>query len=328
MSIGISSEHPRETVGLRDVMCDLLIEMAEKDGRVLMLDADLIDAAGTRRFADRFPERAFECGIAEANMAGVAAGLSLNGFIPFIHTFGVFASRRIHDQLYISGAYAGANVKILGSDPGVTATLNGGTHMPLEDIALMRAIPEMTVVDLTDSTMLRNLVPQIKDAYGMAYIRMPRRISSRIYEDGSRFTLGKAAKVRDGSDATVFASGYCVGEALAAAESLAGDGVSVAVFDMFTIKPLDTRIVVGEAERTGAIVTAENHNVIGGLGSAVAEALAEGCPVPMERVGVGDRFGEVGTVEYLAETFGITAECIAAKIRRVLARKAARKGQP
>lgn len=321
MNVIVAKEHPQDSESPRDVFGGLLMEMAERDGRIVLLDADLIDVAGTRPFADRFPERTFDCGIAEANMAGIAAGLGLNGFVPFIHSFGTFASRRIYDQVFISGAYAGSNVKILGTDPGVTAALNGGTHMPLEDIALMRVVPGMTVLEISDVVMLRDILPRVADMYGMAYIRMPRRTTYKIYEPGSSFEVGKAAKIRDGSDVAILTIGYCLREALTAAETLSKEGIEASIYDMYSIKPIDHAAVLEAAKETGALVAAENHNIVGGLGSAVAELLSEKLPTPLRRIGVRDRFGEVGAPDYLAATFGITAREITAAAREMVGEK-------
>ena len=221
----------------------------------------------------------------------------------------------------MSGAYAKMNVKLVGSDPGITAQLNGGTHMPFEDMGIMRLIPEMTVIEPTDVSMLEDLMPQIAAQYGMVYMRLVRKEVQQVYERGSQFTIGKAVRVREGSDATIIASGFCVAEAIRAAELLAQEGVSVRILDMFTWKPLDREAILSAAAETGAIVTAENHNVINGLGAAVAEVLVRERPVPVEMVGVQDEFGEVGKLAYLAERFGLKAENIADAVRRVLKRK-------
>lgn len=321
MTVTIAETHAVDTPAFRDVFCKTLAEIADRDARIVLLDADLMGSMGSKSFAARFPGRTFNCGIAEANMAGVAAGLGLNGFVPFLHTFGTFASRRMHDQVFLSGAFAGSTMKILGSDPGVTAAYNGGTHMPFEDLALMRVVPGMTVIEFSDTAMLRDLLPKIAAAPGMCYLRMARKISYKLYEDGSSFEIGKAVKLRDGRDAAVIAVGYCVAEALKAAAVLAAEGVNISVYDMFTVKPVDREAVVAAARETGAVVTAENHNIIGGLGSAVAEVLGEECPVPLRRVGVRDHFGEVGSVEFLAEKFGIDAAGIAAAVRKAVAAK-------
>lgn len=254
-------------------------------------------------------------------MVGVACGMSAAGKIPFAHTFAPFMTRRACDQIFMSGAYAKMNVKLVGSDPGITAQLNGGTHMPFEDMGIMRLIPEMTVIEPTDVSMLEDLMPQIAAQYGMVYMRLVRKEVQQVYERGSQFIIGKAVHVREGSDATIIASGFCVAEAIRAAALLAQEGISVRILDMFTWKPLDREEILSAAAETGAIVTAENHNVINGLGAAVAEVLVREHPVPVEMVGVQDEFGEVGKLAYLAERFGLKAENIADAVRRVLKRK-------
>ena len=254
-------------------------------------------------------------------MIGVAAGLSMTGKIPFAHSFGPFATRRCFDQIFMSGAYAKANIRIIGSDPGVTAAYNGGTHMPFEDAGIMRNIPEMTILEPTDSVMLKDLLRQLTTQYGMFYLRLSRRNAVKVYDNGSAFEIGKAVKLRDGNDVTVFASGIMVDVALAAAALLEEQSISTRVMDMFTLKSIDEEAIITCAKETGAIVTAENHNIINGLGSAVAEVLAEHIPTPMERVGVQDLFGEVGPEEYLRERFELTPEKLVKKVEAVLRRK-------
>lgn len=311
----------QEAQEMRAVFAKVIADMAEKDSRVIYLDCDLMNSIGMAGYWKEHPERAVNCGIQEANMIGTAAGMSATGLIPFTHTFGTFATRRVMDQIFVSAAYARLNVKIIGSDPGITATLNGGTHMPLEDIGMMRCIPEVTIVEPADSVMLEDMLRQAKDTYGVFYIRLSRKIAEKIYKDGSTFEIGKAAKLREGKDATIFATGICVAEALRAAELLAAEGIDAAVSNMFTIKPVDREAVIEAAKTTGAIVTAENHNIINGLGSAVAEVLAENVCCPMERIGAKDRFGEVGDMDYLKKVMGMRAEDIAAAVRRVIERK-------
>ena len=317
----LAVENVEEKVAMRDAYVDTLIELAGKDERVIAIDADLMLAMGIKRFAEQFPERAINCGVQEANMYGVSAGLSVMGFIPFAHTFACFASRRACDQIFMSCAYAGLNVKVIGSDPGITATINGGTHMPFEDMGIMRVIPTMTVIEPTDSVMIRDIICQTASVYGMHYIRLVRRFATKIYEDGSTFTIGKAVTLRDGKDATIIACGFCVAEAITAAKILQGKGFSVGVLDMFTIKPVDKEAIIAAAESTGAIVTAENHNIINGLGSAVAEVLGENCPVPLERVGVRDEFGQVGPLNFLKEHYGLDAATIVARVEKAISRK-------
>ncbi len=311
----------QEAREMRAVFAKVIADMAEKDSRVIYLDCDLMNSIGMAGYWKEHPERAVNCGIQEANMIGTAAGMSATGLIPFTHTFGTFATRRVMDQIFVSAAYARLNVKIIGSDPGITATLNGGTHMPLEDIGMMRCIPEVTIVEPADSVMLEDMLRQAKDTYGVFYIRLSRKIAEKIYKDGSTFEIGKAAKLREGKDAAIFATGICVAEALRAAEILAAEGIDAAVSNMFTIKPVDREAVIEAARSTGAIVTAENHNIINGLGSAVAEVLAENVCCPMERIGAKDRFGEVGDMDYLKKAMGMRAEDIAAAVRRVVERK-------
>lgn len=310
-----------EQVEMRTVFAETMLEMARKDPRVVYLDCDLMNSIGMVPFSKEFPERTINCGIQEANMIGVASGLSATGMIPFAHTFGVFASRRAADQVFLSAAYGKMNVRIIGSDPGVTAAGNGGTHQPFEDLGIMRGIPGITVLEPTDSVMLRDLLLQTKDRYGVFYIRLSRKRSEQIYQPGSTFTIGKAVEVRPGRDVTLIASGVCVADSLRAAALLEAEGISARVLNPFTLKPLDREAVITAARETGAIVTVENHNILNGLGSAVAETLVENCPVPMKRLGVPDVFGEVGTMDYLKERFGIRPEDIARAAKEVIARK-------
>jgi transketolase len=319
----LSSNNSPEEVEMRKVYIETLIGLAEKNCQVMTLEADLMSCVGTKAFGERYPDRYINCGIQEANMFGIAAGLSATGKIPYAHTFAPFCTRRACDQIFMSCAYAKLNVKIIGSDPGITAALNGGTHMPFEDVGIMRTIPGMAVIEPTDTVMLRDMITKISEKYGTHYIRMARRTVTKVYEAGSKFEIGKAVQIRDGSDLTIIAAGFCVAEAIKAAAILAKQGISARVIDMFTIKPIDKEAIVKAAAETGAIVTAENHNIINGLGSAVAEVLAENRPIPLERVGVQDVFGEVGPVDYLAERFELTARDIVKKAERVLKRKKA-----
>jgi len=306
---------------MRTVYADFIEKMILDGKRIVALDADLMRAIDTYRLLDKYPEQIVECGIAEANMVGMAAGLSSEGFIPFVHSFGCFSARRALDQIFMSCAYAKQNVKILGSDPGVVAALNGGTHTPNEDIAALRAIPEMNIVDICDIVMATKLLPQIAETYGNFYIRYPRTSLPRVYDESMEFQLGKAVLLREGSDLTIIATGIEVSEALDAADELAKEGIQAQVIDMFTIKPLDTEAIELAARETGAIVTAENHNMYGGLGSAVAECLVERCLVPMERVANQDRFGDVGSLRYLMDEYELSADFIAEKAKKVLHRK-------
>ncbi len=322
LNIIVSKTHLKEKVAMRDAYCQTLIELASQDERIVAVDADVMNSMGTVPFQQEFPDRSFNCGIQEANMIGVAAGLSATGKIPFAHTFGVFATRRVLDQVFVSCSYAKLNVKIIGGDPGITAAFNGGTHMPFEDLGIMRGIPEMVVIEPTDSTMMRDITRQIVGMYGVCYIRSVRKNAVQVYEEGSRFEIGKAALLRDGKDVTIIATGLLTSEALIAADRLEKENISARVLNMFTIKPIDRAAIISAARETGAIVTAENHNIINGLGSAVAEVLVEEALAPMERVGVQDLFGEVGSEDYLRDRFGLAATDIVAKARKVISRKA------
>ena len=303
MSVVLAKNHVPEDQLMRDVYCRTLIDLARQDSRIVVLDADLMKSIGTIPFQEAFPDRTFNCGVQEANMIGIAAGLSATGKIPFAHSFGTFATRRCFDQAFLSAAYARLNVRIVGSDPGITAAFNGGTHMPLEDMGIMRHIPGITIIEPVDSAMLQYVLKETVNPYGIYYIRLLRRNAVKIYDEGSSFEIGKAVPLREGNDVAIFATGIMVAEALQAAEMLAGEGISAAVINVFTLKPIDREAIIHYAEKTGAVVTAENHNIIGGLGSAVAEVLAEHLPTPLERVGCRDHFGEVGPVEYLKQVF-------------------------
>ena len=317
----LAKENGKDVANMRDAFCAALLDLAAENEKIVLLDADLMGAMGTKPFQKKYPERTVDCGIQEANMIGMACGLAVQGKIPFAHTFAPFCTRRACDQIFISGAYNHANVKVIGSDPGITAAYNGGTHMPFEDMGIMRGIPGMMVVEPTDIVMLRDLMPQIAATEGMIYMRLVRKDVKKVYEDGSSFELGKAAVLSEGTDVTIIASGFCVSEAISAAKILAEQGVSAGVINMFTWKPIDEEAILRAAANTGAIVTAENHNIINGLGSAVSEVLIKNKPVPVEMVGVNDEFGEVGPVSYLRERFGLTDTAIVQAALRAIERK-------
>jgi len=306
---------------MRQAYCEALIATAAVDPRIVAVDADVQHSMGTLPFYEAYPGRGINCGIMEAHAIGLCAGLSATGLVPFFHAFGTFASRRVFDQLFVACGFQDLNVKIIGGDAGVTATSNGGTHMPLEDMGLCREIPGMTIVEPADATMYATLVPHMARTYGNFYVRSSRRRVPRVYSEDAQFVVGQANRLTDGTEVAIIACGIMVHEALVAREMLAGWGISAAVCDMHTVKPIDVDAVVELAGRCRAVVTAENHNAIGGLGSAVAEVLAEHCPVPMERVGVFETYGRVGTQEYLQQCFGLTAEVIAEKAQRAVRRK-------
>ncbi|MDR1246769.1 MAG: transketolase family protein [Clostridiales Family XIII bacterium] len=324
MGIVLSKENVSEKTEMRAAYCEGLMELARDNWDIIALDADLMGAMGTKPFQKMYPERAVDCGVQEANLFGVAAGMSAVGYIPFAHTFACFASRRACDQIFISGAYARLNVKVVGSDPGITAMLNGGTHMAFEDMGIMRGIPDMTVLEPTDTVMLKALMHQVVGKYGMHYLRLVRKNVNKVYEEGSSFEIGKAVLLREGGDLTIVSSGYCVAESIKATEILAEQGIEARHLNMFTWKPLDEAAIIRAAEETGAIVTAENHNTVTGLASAVASVLSEHCPVWLETVGVRDEFGDVGSIEYLSERYKLSAPHIVTAAKKALAKKAGR----
>lgn len=306
---------------LRDIYVDLLIKYAEKYENLVIVEADLMKALKSMPFFEKYPNRAINVGVAEANMIGVASGLANMGKIPFTHTFTPFATRRVFDQVTLSVAYAQLNVKMVGSDPGIMAQLNGGTHMSLEDVGLMRNLPTMTIFEPVDGVQLAAMFPQIIEHQGPVYIRLLRQEFDAIFEDHQTFELGKATPIIEGTDVSIFSSGIMVKEALDAQKILAEKGISASVINIHTIKPIDKEAIIKEAKKTKAVVTAENHNIINGLGSAVAEVLVENCPTVMERVGVMDHFGEVGKKDFLMEKFGLKAKNIVDACLRVIERK-------
>lgn len=306
---------------MRKAYCDALIEQASKNDKVVAVDVDVQYSMGTKPFYERFPERGINCGIMEAHGIGFSAGLSATGFIPFFHAFGTFASRRAFDQVFLSCAYQDLNVKIIGGDAGVTATANGGTHMPFEDVGIMRNIPNMTIIEPADTTMYKQAVEHMVNTYGNFYMRSSRRKAVKIYNDEADFTIGKANILLEGEDVGIISCGIMVHQALLASKMLQNEGISATVIDMHTIKPIDKKAIIDTAKKCGAIVTCENHNIINGLGSAVAEVLSENCPIPLERIGVNDLFGQVGTQDYLMEIYNLTAKDIYRKALKCIERK-------
>ena len=307
---------------MRDVYTQTLIDLAKKDARIVVLEADLMKATGTTSFSKEFPERAINVGVAEANMVGVASGLAAVGKIPFAASFACFAARRTFDQFFLSANYAKLPVHLVGTDPGITAQYNGGTHMPFEDVGLMRTIPDLVVFEPSDTTSVAKLTRLSAEHAGPTYMRLHRKGGVTLYDENENFELGKGKVLRDGDDLTIIAMGMVmVPESLKAADILAEKGIRAAVIDMHTVKPIDEELVVEYAKKTGAVLTCENHQVKGGLGSAVAETLGENYPTLMKRHGVLDEFGEVGDLDYLMERYGMKAEVIAAKAEELAARK-------
>ena len=290
---------------LKKVFCDTLIEMASADDRICLVNSDSRKYTATQDFDKAFPERSFDVGIAEANMVGVAAGLAVSGKKPFTQSFGPFMSRRVVDQVTISLAYSKLNAVLVGVSPGIQAEVNGGTHQGYEDIGVFRPVANMTIVEPFDGVQLRQMLPELIKLEGPVYLRYDRAGIEPYYGVDYKFVLGKADTLREGKDVTIISSGVMLTQCLEAAEVLANQGVQARVINMHTIKPIDADTVVRAAKETGAIITVENHSVIGGLGSAVAEVLAEQCPCKMHRLGIQDRFGEVGDRAYLRKCMGI-----------------------
>lgn len=295
-----------------------LEELFDADEKVVYLDADLMGSLKTKALWEKRPERVFNCGIQEANMVGVAAGLYLAGYKPYVHSFTPFVTRRTYDQLVVSIAYAGKSIHMIGTDAGILASDNGGTHMCFEDVALQRVIPGATIVDVTDAAMFHGMLKETKDTKGVVYLRTGRRNMPDVYEQGTQFHIGEGKVLKEGTDVTIVASGIMVATALEAQKTLAAEGISVRVVDPVTIKPLDEALIVQCAKETGAIVVAENANILGGLGSAVTEVVSENCPVPVVRMGIEDRFGQTGSVAYLRKTYGLTPENLVEKVHKVL----------
>ena len=310
-------------IATRAAYGEALVELAEKYPELVVFDADLANATMTKGFAAKYPERFFDMGIAECNMTGVAAGMAACGYKPFTNTFAIFASGRAWEQVRNSVAYPQLNVKIVGSHGGLSVGEDGATHQGNEDFALMRAIPNMKVVCPCDGHEMKLAVEALLNYDGPAYLRLGRAAVETVTDEieGYKFELDKAASLAEGKDVTVIATGMCVQLALKARAMMEAEGVSVRVIDMHTIKPLDGEAVMKAALETGCIVTSEEHNIIGGLGGAVAEFLSENCPTPMVRHGVNDEFGRSGTAAAVLEHYGITAEGLCTKIREALAKK-------
>jgi transketolase len=307
---------------LRVVYAETLMELAEEDKKICIVEADLMKATGTGVFKEKFPERTFDVGVAEANMVGVASGLAAAGKIPWAASFGCFSARRTFDQFFLSGNYSGLKVNLVGTDPGVSSAYNGGTHMPFEDIAMMRAIPGLTIIEPCDRRSLAELIRQASYSKGSVYMRLHRKGGMSIYDENTKIELGKGNVVTDGTDVTIIGAGLVImEEAVKAVELLKKEGISAALIDMHTIKPLDEELVLKYAEKTGAILTCEDGQAAGGLGGAVAELLCDKRPTPLSRLGSKDQFGQVGTLDYLKKAYGFTAENMVEMAKAVLKKK-------
>lgn len=308
-------------IATRDAYGQTLVELGRENPKVVVLDADLSGSTKTGVFGKEFPERFFNAGIAEANMVGMAAGLAAGGMIPFASTFAVFAAGRAFEQIRQSLAYPKLNVKVVATHAGITVGEDGGSHQAVEDLAIMRALPNMTVLCPADGPETSAAIRAAAAFQGPVYIRLGRSKVPVVFPADCKFAIGRGATLRQGGDISFVTTGLMTAMALTAAQILEAAGVSARVIHLGTIKPIDAELVLRAARETGAIVTAEEHSVIGGLGSAVCELLAEGCPVPLERVGLQDVFGQSGTGDELLAHYGLTPAHLVEAAERVLQRK-------
>ena len=303
-------------IATRESYGNALVELGGEHENLVVLDADLAAATKTGMFKKAFPDRHIDCGIAEANMTGVAAGMSTCGFVPFVSTFAMFAAGRSYEQVRNSIGYPHLNVKIGATHAGISVGEDGATHQCNEDIALMRTIPGMVVINPSDDIEAKAMVAAAYEHQGPVYMRFG-RLAVPVINDRPdyKFELGKGIVLREGKDLTIIANGLCVAPALEAAEKLAADGIDAKVINIHTIKPLDEDLVVAAAKETGKVVTVEEHSIIGGLGGAVCECLAEKAPVPVKRIGIHDVFGESGPAVELLHKYGLDAEGIYTQIK-------------
>lgn len=321
MSVTLIGKHETDSRANRDGYVEAMLEMMEVNPKLIHIDCDLMGCINTGKLLKAFPNQTINAGIAEQNAMGVAGGMAATGLTVFAHSFGCFASRRMFDQAFLAAGYSELPVHVIGSDPGVTAAFNGATHMPFEDCALYLTIPNAVVIDSCDFAQTKALTKQLAASNSPSYMRLIRKGFTTIYGDDSEFEIGKGVTLTEGNDVAIIASGIMVDEALKAQEILAEKGVAARVIDMHTWKPLDEELVVKAASETGCVVTAENHQVSCGLGSAIANVLAEKCPTPMERIGIQNRFGQVGPQKFLMEEYNLTANDIVAAAEKAMARK-------
>ena len=304
---------------MREIYTKTLIDVAKTNDKIMVVEADLMNATGTLGFKQAYPNRFVDVGVAEANLIGVSAGLSAMGKIPFAATFACFASRRAFDQFFLSANYAKLNVKLVGTDPGVTAAFNGGTHMPFEDLGIMQTVSDLIIAEPCDSVSLEKTILNLIDHYGSTYMRLHRKGASTIYNKDEEFEIGKGKVLVDGTDVTIVALGFVmVPEALKAAQMLKKIGISAAVIDPITVKPLDKELLLHYASKTNNIISAENHQAGTGLGSAISNLLSIERPTKMRKVGVQEEFGQVGTLDYLKEYYKLTAEEIYKQAKAML----------
>ena len=298
----------------RQIYGEALLELGKENKNIVVFDADLSTATKTNIFAKEFPERFYDMGIAEQNMISTAAGMSTCGKIPYASTFAVFAAGRAYDQIRNSVCYPKLNVKICATHAGVTVGEDGATHQMIEDISLMRTLPNMTVLSTSDDVQTKWAVKEISKINGPVYLRLSRLATPIIYGENQKFEIGKAVQIGEGTDATIFATGVTVSEAIRAQEILENKGIKVRVVDIHTVKPIDKDMVIKCAKETKKLISVEDHNVIGGLGSAISEVLTEEYPVKLVRMGINDTFGKSGKAIELMQYFGITAENIVEKV--------------
>ena len=306
-----------EKITTREAYGKALVELGKKNDKVVVLDADLAGATMTKYFKAEFPDRFYDCGIAEANMVNISAGLSTMGLIPFCSTFAMFGAGRAYEQIRNSVAYPKFNVKICCSHAGVSVGEDGGSHQSIEDIALMRLVPGMTVVVPADAKEAEKATFAIAELNGPVYMRTA-RLATPVFEEDYPFEIGKANVLREGKDAAVFACGLMVNEALEAAKLLAAEGIEISVINMHTIKPLDAECVLKYAKECGNVITVEEHSVIGGLGDAVADVLMGNVCCKFKKIGIYDQFGQSGKAADVLREYGLTADQIAAKIKETL----------
>jgi len=309
-----------QTKEMRMAYVDTLVDLAKNNKNIVVLEADLMSCTNTGVFKKIYPDQFFNVGISEANMVGIASGLSTLGKIPFAASFGCFASRRVFDQFFLSANYAKLNVKLTGTDPGVTAAFNGGTHMPFEDLAMMRTVPGLTVIEPSDPSSCAAFVRLMAEEYGCHYLRIPRKPVPFLYPENEKFQFGKAKVLKEGKDLCFMALGsLMVNQSLKACETLAASGISAGVLDVLTLKPIDRDAILEQAGKVRAVISAENAQIDGGLGGAVAEILAEnGCRCRFARIGIRDEFGEVGTQDYLVNRFGLDVGSLVKKAQELL----------
>lgn len=303
-------------IATRQSYGETLVSLGKENENIVVLDADLAGATKTDLFAKEYPDRFFDMGIAEANMLGTAAGLATCGKIPYASTFAMFAAGRGYDQIRNSICYPNLNVKICATHAGITVGEDGATHQMLEDISLMRSLPNMTVISPADDTQARWVIEEISKRKGPTYVRLARLATPVIYDENQKFEIGKAVSIGEGTDATIFATGVTVSEAIKAQKELKQKGIDIRVVDIHTIKPIDEEMILKCAKETKRLISIEDHSIIGGLGSAISEVLTEKYPVKLERMGMKDIFGKSGKAEELLEHFGLTSQAIVEKFEK------------